>query len=403
MIAPKEYFKEKERLKDLDSYSILDTLSETDYDNLTAIASEICDTPISLISLIDTNRQWFKSSHGLNAVETPRDYAFCAHAINDINNTFIVEDARLDERFHDNPLVLGGPSVVFYAGVPLISEDGFPLGTLCVIDQKPKKLNAHQIQSLNALSQQVMNLLNLRKSKLLLEKTLVNLEEKNEELERFAIIAAHDLKSPLIGISGMAQLFSEIYGHQVDSKGQEMLSLIESSSNNLRILIDGLLDYSKSDSVLKERRSIINLDELKKEIFNLFNYEQNLTLNFNTSLNDIVVNKTVLEQILINLISNSIKYCDKDEVKIEIGINSLESHYEFYVNDNGPGIAKEYQEKIFKIFEVLTAEDKFGRAGNGIGLATVKKIVEKSGGIIKVESEIGKGSTFMFTIEKKLA
>jgi signal transduction histidine kinase len=201
----------------------------------------------------------------------------------------------------------------------------------------------------------------------------------------------------------MAQLFSEIYGHQVDSKGQEMLSLIESSSNNLRILIDGLLDYSKSDSVLKERRSIINLDELKKEIFNLFNYEQNLTLNFNTSLNDIVVNKTVLEQILINLISNSIKYCDKDEVKIEIGINSLESHYEFYVNDNGPGIAKEYQEKIFKIFEVLTAEDKFGRAGNGIGLATVKKIVEKSGGIIKVESEIGKGSTFMFTIEKKLA
>ena len=144
MIEPKKYKKEEERIQDLESYSILDTLPESDYDNLTTIAAEICDTEISLISLVDNNRQWFKSSYGLNVKETPRKYAFCAHAINDPDNILIVKDARKDERFHDNPLVIGEPKVIFYAGVPLISDNGNPLGTLCVIDYKSKELTERQ-------------------------------------------------------------------------------------------------------------------------------------------------------------------------------------------------------------------------------------------------------------------
>lgn len=400
MIAPKEHKQESDRMKDLKSYSILDSLPETDYDNITAIAAEICNTEISLISLIDNKRQWFKSHHGLHATETPREFAFCAYAINEPDNIFIVQDARIDARFHDNPLVTGDPYVIFYAGVPLISDNGLPLGTLCVIDHKPKLLSNSQINSLNALANQVMNILNLRKTKLTLEKALINLEEKNQELERFAFVAAHDLKSPLIGISGMSQIFLDKYGSQIDDEGREILNLIEGASEKLRSLIDGLLEYSKSESVLKNKQSTIQLKDLKMDILGLFIYEHKLTLQLKSSINEIVTNQAALYQILINLVANAIKYNDKEDIKIEIGVSASDTHYEFYVQDNGPGIPLKYQEKIFNIFNVIASKDRYGKSGNGIGLATVKKIVEKSGGMVKVAPEIENGAKFIFTIEK---
>ncbi len=400
MLKPEVHEKERERLKDLESYSILDTLSETDYDDITAIAAGICGTEISLISFIDDKRQWFKSHHGLDVTETPKDYAFCAHAINDQENVLIVPDARRDDRFHDNPLVTSDPSLIFYAGVPLISDNGLPLGTLCVIDQKPRLLSKSQIQSLRALGRQVMNILNLRKTKLTLEKAFTNLEEKNLELERFAFVAAHDLKSPLNGIIGLSQLFSENYSSQVDNEGKEMLSLIAKSSENLKKLIDGLLDYSRCENVLKENKSQIDLNSLIDELTGLFIYEHNLTIKLKSSITNIEINRAALEQVLINLITNGIKYNDKKNVEIEIGVSESATHYEFYVQDNGSGIALENQEKIFEIFEVLGNEDRFGVKGNGIGLATVKKVIENSGGSIKVESEPTKGARFIFTFEK---
>ena len=400
MKKPKDHEQEKERLKALESYSILDTLSESDYDDITAIASEICSTQISLISLIDDKRQWFKSHHGLDATETPKEYAFCAHAINDQENVFIIQDARQDERFHDNPLVTGDPNVIFYAGVSLISDNGLPLGTLCVIDDKPKILSQSQIHSLKALGNQVMNILNLRKTKLTLEKALVKLEEKNHELERFAFVAAHDLKSPLLGISGLSKLLSDNYASKIDNEGKEILVLIAKSSDKLKDLIDGLLAYTRCENVLKEVKSEINLNSLIKDITGLFSYEHELTLNLKSSISDIITNRAALEQVLINLVANAIKYNDKQNVKIEIGVSSSASHYEFYVQDNGPGIAPENQEKIFGIFEVIANKDKFGRRGNGIGLATVKKVVENSGGSIEVKSKLTQGAKFIFTIEK---
>jgi signal transduction histidine kinase len=400
MIAPKEHDRERERIKALKSYSILDTLPESDYDDLTAIAAQICNTEISLISLIDDKRQWFKSHHGLDATETPKEYAFCAHAINNPDDSFIIQDARTDERFHDNPLVTGDPSVIFYAGVPLISDNGLPLGTLCVLDHQPRSLSKTQIKSLNALANQVMNILNLRKTKISLEKALLNMEEKNQELEQFAYVAAHDLKSPLVGISGMSQLLLEDYGSQMDTNGLNMLNLLDGASVKLGGLIDGLLSYSKSETVLQEDKSTINLMDLKNEILGLFTFERELTLTLKSSINEVVTNKAALDQILINLIANAIKYNDEKYIKIEIGVSSSDTHYEFYVQDNGSGIQLEYQEKIFKIFNVMAQKDRYGKVGNGIGLATVKKIVEKSGGMIKVESEIKKGSKFIFTIEK---
>lgn len=399
MIEAKQYTKETERLEELDSFSILDTLPESDYDDLTAIAAEICDSPISLISLIDNDRQWFKSHHGLAASETPKQFAFCAHAINDPENIFMIEDSRKDERFHDNPLVTSDPNVIFYAGVPLVSDNNLPLGTLCVIDDKPKVLTESQLKTLKALGNQVMNILNLRKAKLTLEQAFADLEEKNYELERFAYVAAHDLKSPLSGISGMSTLLSERYGPKIDDAGREMLSLLVKSSNTLSHLIEGLLAHSRSAAVLKEKKSEINLNSLIVELSALFTYEKDLTLNLNSVLQNITTNSAALEQILINLISNAIKYNDKEIVEIEIGVSSSATHYEFYVQDNGPGISLDNQEKIFDIFKVAALKDRFGQRGNGIGLATVKKVVVSSGGTIKVESEEGKGAKFIFTLE----
>ncbi|MDH5735411.1 MAG: GAF domain-containing protein, partial [Gammaproteobacteria bacterium] len=124
---------EDERLTRLRELGIMDTLEEQAYDDLTKLASQICDAPIALVSLIDENRQWFKSHHGIDATETPRNVAFCAHAINS-NDLFIIEDADHDERFHDNPLVTSEPFVKFYAGAPLILDKNIRIGTLCVID-----------------------------------------------------------------------------------------------------------------------------------------------------------------------------------------------------------------------------------------------------------------------------
>ncbi|MBD1260873.1 GAF domain-containing protein [Maribacter polysiphoniae] len=398
MLRPVDHIHEKERLASLASYSILDSLPEEDYDNLTAIAAEICGTPISLVSLLDHERQWFKSHYGIDASETPKEYAFCAHAINTDEDIFVVQDARKDERFYDNPLVTGDTSVVFYAGIPLISDNGLPLGTLCVIDHKPKLLSQSQVNSLKILAKQVRNLLQLRKSNILLEKKVDELEEKNIELDRFAYIAAHDLKSPLNTINSTAQLFSDCYASNFDEDGEKMLGFIQSSTNQLKRLIDGLLDYSKSESLLKEDGSPIEIQVLKDEINGLFSYDNALNLEFNSPLKTINTNRTALNQILINLVSNAIKYSDKEEIEIQIAIDKKENHYEFSVKDNGPGIAKEHQEKIFQIFKILTPTDKFGERGNGIGLATVKKITEKMGGNVFLESDLGEGCKFNFTL-----
>ncbi len=149
------------RLQELKRYSILDTLPEDCFNKITQLASSICGTKISLISLVDTKRQWFKSAVGLSATETPRDISFCGHAIMD-DAPFIIEDAELDKRFCDNPLFLNEPHVRFYAGIPLVTPKGFRIGTLCVIDSEKKSLSELQITMLKSLASQVIDILELR-------------------------------------------------------------------------------------------------------------------------------------------------------------------------------------------------------------------------------------------------
>ncbi|AIM60615.1 GAF domain-containing protein [Cellulophaga sp. RHA_52] len=400
MIAPKEHIKERERLDSLQSYSILDSLPESDYDNITAIAAEICNMPMAMITLIDKDRQWFKSSYGIDVNEMDRQISFCGHAIHENGQVFMVPNTSEDERFHDNPLVTGDTHVMFYAGVPFTTEEGLPLGTLCVVDQKPNTLTEHQQKSLQALSKQVMNLLSLRKSKKRLEEELQKQEEKNLDLERFAFIAAHDLKSPLNNVSSLTSMFLDMYQSKIDDEGKQILKMIIDSSDKLKGLIEGLLDYSRSESILGKNKVDVKVETVKNTIFGLFSFEQNIDFTLKNTITDLYINETALDQILINLVTNAIKYSDKKQIKIELGVSDSETHYQFYVKDNGPGIPQEKQEQIFKIFEVNANQDKYGIRGNGIGLATVKKIVEKSGGNIQVSSTLGQGATFSFSIKK---
>ena len=192
---------EEARLIALDKYAILDTDPEQSFDDLTLLASFVCKTPIALISLVDEDRQWFKSRVGLDASETSRDIAFCSTAILQ-SDVFVVPDALADERFRDNPLVVSDPHIRFYAGAPLINEDGYALGTLCVVDRAPRELAPEQKEALKALSRLVLAQLEFRRNLILLKEALSDRTKEEHERQRELI----HVQETLMRVLGLRQV-----------------------------------------------------------------------------------------------------------------------------------------------------------------------------------------------------
>lgn len=391
---------EKERLKVLKNYNILDTLPEEEYDAITKIASGICDTPIALVTIVDKNRQWFKSKRGLKASETPRDIAFCAHTILNPDELFIVNDATKDARFFDNPLTTEDTKVVFYAGAPLNSSEGYPLGTLCVIDNKPKVLSENQKESLLLLSKQVVLLFELRKKNKELIDSNKKVKNLNEQLNNFAYRLTHDLKSPINGIHFLLNVLKEDHIQLFkNTDAEEHLNLISNRIIYIDNLINDILNYSKvtSENIVYED---LNIKELLDRIIINIDFEKRLVLDSANLDLQIFSSKIGLLQVFQNLISNSRKFSDEKKAIITVSFKEDLHKYYFTYQDNGPGIEEQYWAKVFAIFETL------GDANNdntGIGLATVKAIVKRLGGKISLKKrEDGKkGVCFYFYINKR--
>ncbi len=399
MIAPLFPLNEKQRIDALKSYNLLDTLPEKDFENITTLVANICEVPISLVTLLDSDRNFLKSHYGIPFNESPRDISFCGHAILDNSEIFIVEDSREDMRFKDNPLVSEN-GAIFYAGVPLINDDNYALGTLCVFDTKPRTLSQTQKNTLIALGKQVMNLFEARKQNKILNELQIELKTRNEELKNYAGIISHDMKMPLANIILTTDILRKKYAANLDDEAMRYLNYLKDSSFTLSDYITGLLNHYESDKLMARSEEAFDIHELLEGIIDLLNINIDCEINipeFNVEMN---CNKIALEQIFLNLLGNSIKYNNKEQIIISIDCSQDDDFYIFSITDNGVGIPKGKMDSIFALFTTLDNKDRNGNKGNGIGLSTVKKLVTGLGGEITVASKLDSGSIFKFTIKK---
>ena len=395
MKEPKIPENESSRLKDLQSFDILDTPAQIEFDEITLLASTICKTPIALVSLIDSDRQWFKSSHGIDATETPRNVSFCAHAINQ-DDLFEIPNALDDERFRDNPLTTREPKVVFYAGHPLISAKGHKLGTLCVIDHKPRELNQEQKDAFKVLAKHVITQMEFDLSTKKLKKSLHKIESQKKELihtskmQALGIMAseiAHEINNPLCIID----LYTKRIIKSIEKgeyKEEELINSCEMISNTVgRIsdIIQSLKSISRDSSL-----DIVEKIKLKKIIDDVLILCQSKTKyiglevqveNSDDSVN-VFFNPGQLAQVIINLITNSVDAIeDKKDKWIKLIVTDEEQFIKLSCIDSGLGISKESIEKIMDPF--FTTKDP-GK-GTGLGLSISSKIMSLSGGSLSYD------------------
>ena len=386
---------EDERLAELLSYDVLDTEAEQLFDDLTALASQICETPIALISLIDPNRQWFKSRVGLDAEETSRDIAFCSHAILQ-SDVFEIPNATLDPRFHDNPLVTGAPDIRFYAGAPLITPSGHAIGTLCAIDSKPRKLTETQKASLQTLSKSVVAHLELKR--------------KNRELERtsqfksdFLSYVSHEIRTPLNAINTFSQLLEgEAQKLNLPSSFTTPLSHVSQSGERLLEIVNSVLDIKQIEAgKMRVMPRAVNTKDFFTHLFSLTKIRaEDSGIVFSTSIDDAVPDSlffddTKFGQVALNLLSNAIKFTNHGKsVKAQVKYKS--GKVIFNVIDQGIGMSDDDQKRLFTPFERM--ENARQISGTGLGLNISKRLVELMDGSIKVSSKLNQGTRISVTL-----
>jgi len=230
-----------------------------------------------------------------------------------------------------------------------------------------------------------------------LAELVAKLEESNGELKDFAYIVSHDLKAPLRGIKTLADWIANDYGDKLGEQGKERIGLLLSRVERMHNLINGVLEYSRVGRV-REEHVEVDLNKLVGEIIESLGAAENISIEVANDLPMVICEETRITEVFQNLLSNAIKFMDKPQGRIRVGSEEEDSYWKFYVRDNGPGISEKNYEKIFHMFRTLRPRDEF--ESTGVGLAVVKKIVEMYGGRIWVESTLGKGSTFFFTLPK---
>ena len=400
MISPAKPINEEQRIESLLSLGLLDTEQDADYDYITKLAAYICKTPVSLITLVDKDRQWFKSKVGIAACETLRDSSFCAHAILTPDTILEVEDATKDLRFIDNPLTKGDQPVIFYAGIPLRIENNLPMGSLCVIDHKPNKLDDEQREALVTLGKQVERLFELRLLNNHLNQAKESLLEHNSLLKDFAGTVSHDLKMPLANLILTSDILMKKYDDHLDDSGKNYLGYLKKSSMSMSTYITNILTYYESTAYDREDAHEFLLNDMLEDLVDLLDIKHECEVHFPETNLELTCNRTALDQVFLNLIGNSLKYNDKEHTIIDISVKELPMHFEFTIKDNGRGIEEDKVDSIFTLFSTVGHLDKHGERGHGIGLSTVQKLVITLGGTIKVQSKLGEYTKFIFTIAK---
>jgi len=402
---------EEERLEALRSYEILDTLPESAFDDLVHLASEICNVPIALMSLIDRERQWFKSAVGLGETETPRDHAFCAHAILQ-DDIFAVPDAAEDSRFADNPLVAAAPHIRFYAGWPLATRAGLKLGTLCVIDRVPRHLSDFQKRALQTLAAQVVAHLELRLQMRELAKRAIIIRTQRDALDllqrqkdELATLIVHDLKNPLAAILSNAQFSLE---ETLTGPAREAMLDIATSTQTMHGLVMNLLDVSRGDEgKLVPHWGNVNLGDLTREVCQITRRraeDRSQEMIVTSRLADDVVrgDADLLRRVIENLIDNALKYSNSmspGTIAIELSETS-DDLVELAVKDRGPGVPAAYRETIFERFAQLEGGVASYARSRGLGLTFCRLAVEAHGGTITVLDNVPQGSVFRVRLRR---
>ena len=372
------------RLDALRAYSILDTLPEQEYEDVTALASFICGTPISLISLVDGERQWFKSKVGLDADQTRRSESFCAHTLTQ-PQTLIVEDTWLDPRFAKNSLVTGDPNIRFYAGAPIIDPAGQVLGTVCVIDTKPRSLSGVQVQALESLSRQVMSLLEARRLLNENKKAAQALmqSEKLAAVGRMASSMAHEINNPLEAVTNLLFLARN---HAERPDVQDWLDQAEMELRRVSVIANQTLRFHKQASRPQE----VSCLSLFSTILNL--YEARFRNRGITVMSRKRANEPVecfegdIRQVLSNLITNAIDAMPDGGslyVRSREGTDWRSGRKGIFLTlaDTGIGISETTQRHMFEAFYTTK-----GIGGSGLGLWISAEIMQRHRGSIRIRS-----------------
>lgn len=387
---------EKERLVELHRLGLLDSLAEQEYDAITKLAATICATPISLISLIDSDRQWFKSHYGLDASETPRDFSFCSHTILQ-EDVFVVEDATKDPRFTDNPLVTSEPKVIFYAGAALTTSNGFKLGALCVIDNKPGKINQQQKDSLLLLASQVVELFELRKAN-------QQLKQIASSRSRFLSIINHEMRNPLNIVMGYLDLISEDAKARDDQTSVDACIHAHAASEQILGMLRDIVDHTSLEAgELRYRPQTIEINSLIREgVMSCapLGLPRGIEIRFQPyEATHVQADPQRLRQVVINLVSNACKYATADsEIIVEVKRES--PHYlSVRITNIGPTISAADSALIFDQYYRSKSVELSSIAGFGLGLSIARRLAEIQGGDISLESSVNEMTTFLLKIK----
>ena len=397
---------EQARLETLWAYDILDTPAEEDFDDIVKLASSICGVPISLITLIDTRRQWYKASIGITGSETPREYAFCAHAIEQ-DDMMIVHDATQDVRFKNNPLVVNDPDIRFYAGMPLRTPSGHNLGTLCVIDTVPRELNEQQKMALRILSNQVINNLEMRIKVKQLKETLRTVDEQKTRLAelnshnvRLLSIIGHDVRNPLTALQSMLSLVADgdISVEDVMSLSGELALQVETSIDLLNNLVEWGI-RSRDGEIKLTDINLVPIVENTLMSISIPAAAKNNTLIFDPILDStILADDDMVRFILRNLVQNANKFTQGGS--ITVGIHDKGDLVHVSVSDTGRGMKEADMDRLFDWNRRRSVQGTNGEIGSGLGLLLCKEFITKMGGDLTVDSVEGEGSTFTMVLKK---